>query len=106
MWPGAACAVHARSALRPPAAQSRVEPNRSTGRPRSALARRCTIMVQMPTPPDLPPELDALATPIAWLDADGRLRQCNLAFARWLGVSARRLQGRPLGELDAEGDRL
>ena len=60
----------------------------------------------MTTPPDLPPELDALATPLAWLDADGRLRLCNVAFARWLGVSARRLQGRPLAELDAEGDRL
>jgi two-component system nitrogen regulation sensor histidine kinase GlnL len=56
--------------------------------------------------PDLPPELDALATPIAWLDGEGRLRQCNSAFARWLGISARRLVGRPLSELDAEGDRL
>src|SRR6187549_1160314 len=55
---------------------------------------------------DLPPELDALATPLAWLDGDGRVARCNLAFARWLGVSQRRLLGRPLTELDAEGDRL
>jgi two-component system nitrogen regulation sensor histidine kinase GlnL len=56
--------------------------------------------------PDLPPEFDALATPIVWLDGEGRLARCNVAFARWLGISARRLLGRPLGELDAEGDRL
>jgi two-component system nitrogen regulation sensor histidine kinase GlnL len=63
-------------------------------------------MVQMAATPDLPPELDALATPLAWLDGEGRLARCNLAFARWLGVSTRRLVGRPLSELDAQGDRL
>jgi two-component system nitrogen regulation sensor histidine kinase GlnL len=60
----------------------------------------------MATSPDLPPELDALATPIAWLDGDGRLARCNVAFARWLGVSPRRLLGRPLAERDAENGRL
>lgn len=54
----------------------------------------------------LPPPTDSLATPLAWADADGVLQACNPAFASWLGVSARRLQGLPLGELDAETDRL
>lgn len=39
------------------------------------------------------PDLDLLATPVAWLEADARITGCNLAFARWLGVGARRLQG-------------
>lgn len=47
-----------------------------------------------------------LSTPIAWLDAAGVLVACNPAFASWLGVSARRLQGMALAELDAETDRL
>ena len=52
------------------------------------------------------PGIDALATPLAWADADGRIRACNPAFASWLGVSARRLQGLALTELDAEDGRL
>ena len=52
------------------------------------------------------PALESLATPVAWLDADGRLQGCNAAFASWLGVSARRLQGLALAELDLEGERL
>jgi two-component system nitrogen regulation sensor histidine kinase GlnL len=52
------------------------------------------------------PALDALATPLAWLDAAGRIAGCNAAFARWLGVSARRLQGMDVAELDAEAGRL
>jgi two-component system, NtrC family, nitrogen regulation sensor histidine kinase GlnL len=52
------------------------------------------------------PALDALATPLAWLDADGCIAGCNAAFARWLGVSSRRLRGTALAELDAEGGRL
>ncbi|MBS0575423.1 MAG: PAS domain-containing sensor histidine kinase [Proteobacteria bacterium] len=52
------------------------------------------------------PTLDALLTPIAWADAAGCLIGCNVAFARWLGVSARRLEGLPLAALDAEEDRL
>ena len=51
-------------------------------------------------------DTDALATPLAWADADGRIRACNPAFASWLGVSARRLQGLALTELDAEDGRL
>ena len=56
--------------------------------------------------PAAPPSLDQLATPIAWLDAEGRLAGCTPAFASWLGVSVRRLHGLSLAELDAEGGRL
>ena len=56
--------------------------------------------------PSLPPDLDALATPLAWTDADGAIAGCNPAFARWLGVGARRLQGLPLAALEFEGDAL
>ncbi|KAA2284760.1 two-component system sensor histidine kinase NtrB [Arenimonas fontis] len=59
----------------------------------------------MPDRPD-PPALDTLSTPVAWADAEGRLLGCNPAFASWLGVSARRLQGLAVTELDAEGGRL
>lgn len=52
------------------------------------------------------PTLDALLTPVAWADPDGRLTGCNSAFARWLGISARRLDGMDLAALDAEHDRL
>lgn len=54
----------------------------------------------------LPPELDHLLTPVAWLDSGGRVLGCNPAFAHWLGVSARRLQDVSLAELDAERGRL
>jgi two-component system nitrogen regulation sensor histidine kinase GlnL len=53
-----------------------------------------------------PPELDRLGTPVAWLDANGRLEGTNTAFASWLGVSARRLQGLALAEFDLEPGRL
>jgi len=53
-----------------------------------------------------PSDFDMLATPIAWLDAAGRIEGCNRAFASWLGVGARRLQGIALAELDAEAGRL
>jgi two-component system nitrogen regulation sensor histidine kinase GlnL len=49
---------------------------------------------------------DELATPLAWTDASGGLIGCNPAFASWLGVSARRLLGLPLSDLDAEDGRL
>ena len=52
------------------------------------------------------PALDVLATPIAWIGNDDCLVGCNAAFARWLGVSARRLEGVPLADLDAEPGRL
>jgi two-component system nitrogen regulation sensor histidine kinase GlnL len=56
----------------------------------------------------MPADLDAfdrLATPLFWLDANGRITALNPAFASWLGVSARRLVGFGLDELDG-GDRL
>ena len=53
-----------------------------------------------------PPGLDALATPLAWVDAAGIVAGCNAAFARWLGVSARRVCGLALDALDAEEGRL
>lgn len=52
------------------------------------------------------PELDSLTTPLAWLDPAGTIAGCNQAFARWLGVSARRLVGWPLVGLDGGDDRL
>ena len=52
------------------------------------------------------PSLEAMATPLAWAGPDGRLRGVNPAFARWLGVSARRLQDQPLAALEIEGDAL
>lgn len=48
------------------------------------------------------PALDPLTTPVAVLDAAGTLRACNAAFARWLGVGARRLRGAALAALDAD----
>lgn len=51
-----------------------------------------------------PPDLDQLTTPLAWTGADARVAGCNLAFARWLGVGARRLQGLPLAALAPDGD--
>jgi two-component system nitrogen regulation sensor histidine kinase GlnL len=56
--------------------------------------------------PDSPPDADRLATPLAWLDADGRIEGANIAFASWLGVSTRRLQGLALADFDPEGARL
>jgi two-component system nitrogen regulation sensor histidine kinase GlnL len=52
------------------------------------------------------PDLDALSTPIAWLDDAGRIAGVNPAFGRWLGVGARRLPGLPLAALEADGTRL
>ena len=56
--------------------------------------------------PALDDPLDLLATPVARLDAEGRVAACNPAFASWLGVSVRRLQGLALGDLDVETGRL
>ena len=50
--------------------------------------------------------LDALTTPVAWAAADATLAGANPAFARWLGVGARRLPGLPLAALEADGERL
>ncbi|WP_052772979.1 ATP-binding protein [Luteimonas sp. FCS-9] len=52
------------------------------------------------------PVFDALATPLVWTGADGRIRDCNLAFARWLGVGRRRLVEQPLAALEVEGETL
>ncbi len=52
------------------------------------------------------PDLDALATPLAWLDARGVVVGCNAAFARWLGVSMRRVVGAALDDFDADTGRL
>src|SRR5689334_11214415 len=56
--------------------------------------------------PSAAPALDQLATPVLWLDADGRIAGANPACARWLGVGLRRLPGLPLVALEAEGDAL
>ncbi len=47
-----------------------------------------------------------LNTPVAWADADGLILGVNPAFARWLGVSARRLLGQPLAALEQDGDAM
>lgn len=52
------------------------------------------------------PDLDLLTTPIAWAADDARIAGCNLAFARWLGVGARRLQGLALAALADDGAAL
>lgn len=66
-------------------------------------------------PPDLlepeipvidPPAPDALSTPVAWTDAGGVILGVNAAFARWLGVGARRLVGKPLATLEMDGDAM
>ncbi len=46
--------------------------------------------------------LDFLATPVAWMDPAGCLIGSNTAFASWLGVSAKRLQGLPLAALEQD----
>ncbi|TWT19309.1 PAS domain-containing protein [Luteimonas marina] len=52
------------------------------------------------------PALDVLVTPVVRADRHGRVTACNQAFARWLGVSQKRLPDQPLVALEAEGDRL
>ena len=56
------------------------------------------------TPPT--PDLEGLTTPLAWADAAGRIAGSNAAFARWLGISARRLIDQPLAALERDGDGL
>ena len=48
-------------------------------------------------------DVDALTTPLAWIDAAGMIAGVNPAFARWLAVSTRRLRGWPVAGLDGEG---
>jgi two-component system nitrogen regulation sensor histidine kinase GlnL len=57
----------------------------------------------MPVPT---PELEHLTTPVVWADADGRIEGSNTAFARWLGVSVRRLHGQPLAALEQGSELL
>jgi two-component system nitrogen regulation sensor histidine kinase GlnL len=52
------------------------------------------------------PDLDALSTPIAWLDAAGWIAGVNPAFGRWLGVSGKRLAGLPVAALERNGDAI
>jgi two-component system nitrogen regulation sensor histidine kinase GlnL len=54
----------------------------------------------------LDPAYDLLSTPLARIGAGGRVESVNLAFAQWLGVSAKRLPGLPLSSLEFEGDAL
>jgi two-component system, NtrC family, nitrogen regulation sensor histidine kinase GlnL len=56
--------------------------------------------------PAFDPALDALVTPVLRADRHGRVSGCNQAFARWLGVSQKRLPDQPLVALEAEGDGL
>ena len=59
------------------------------------------------SPQSLPgPTTDVLSTAVAWADADGNLLGVNPAFARWLGVSGRRLLGQPLAALEMDGDAM
>jgi len=59
-----------------------------------------------PAPMSEAPAPDALSTPVAWADAQGQLLGVNAAFARWLGISPRRLLGRPLAALELDGDAM
>jgi two-component system nitrogen regulation sensor histidine kinase GlnL len=52
------------------------------------------------------PAFDHLVTPVLRADRHGRVASCNQAFARWLGVSQKRLPDQPLVALEAEGDSL
>lgn len=54
-------------------------------------------------PPSAIAALEPLTTPVAWADAAGRVEDGNGAFARWLGVSRRRLAGVPLAAFELEG---
>lgn len=52
------------------------------------------------------PSLDALSTPVFWIDPAGVVRGCNPAFARWHQLSARRIVGLGLDDIDGEAGRL
>ena len=52
------------------------------------------------------PLIDVLSTAVAWADAGGTILGVNPAFARWMGVSARRLLGQPLAALEMDGDAM
>ena len=52
------------------------------------------------------PALDLLSTTVAWADPQGRTVGLNAAFARWLGISVRRLIGLPLAALELDGNAM
>ena len=58
--------------------------------------------------PDAPADLDfdSLVTPLSWVGSDGRVEAGNLAFARWLQVSPKRVRGLPLAAFEFEGKLL
>lgn len=70
--------------------------------PAAAAIRSAAVHYHDAMPALAAPALDPLTTPVAVLDAAGTLRSCNAAFARWLGVGARRLHGGALATLDAD----
>ena len=49
------------------------------------------------------PTADALSTPVVWTDTAGAILGANPAFARWLGISPRRLLGQSLAALEMDG---
>jgi len=51
-------------------------------------------------------DFDTLSTPLLWTGPDGVVDRTNTAFARWLGISQRRLQGLPMAALELDGDGL
>ncbi|MEO6154262.1 MAG: ATP-binding protein [Thermomonas sp.] len=52
------------------------------------------------------PVLEALATPVMRLDAEGLVRQANAAAGHWLGVGRRRLLGLRASALERDSQRL
>ncbi|MGH8032349.1 MAG: PAS domain-containing sensor histidine kinase, partial [Luteimonas sp.] len=60
-------------------------------------------------PPAIAPsnaDYDQLSTPLVLADDEGGIETVNVAFARWLGISAKRLPGMPLAALELGGDAL
>ena len=55
---------------------------------------------------EVDPLLDALATPVLQLAADGRICSANSAAGHWLGVGRRRLLGVPASALERDSQRL
>ena len=60
----------------------------------------------MHAPPTPGQVLEQLATPLVLLGRDLRIRWVNPAFARWLGLSARRFVQQPLNALNADPSEL
>jgi two-component system, NtrC family, nitrogen regulation sensor histidine kinase GlnL len=60
----------------------------------------------VPDPVVSEPTADALSTPVVWTDAEGSILGVNPAFARWLGISQRRLLGQSLAALEMDGNAM